>query len=816
MDEDSTILDMAEIDDNHSNNNHDNGDDNNHIHNNNNDHNHNNNNNDPNRNNNNNNTDHNHNNNNNNNNDHNHNNNNNNNNNTYFVPKTWNQYNTKHIYNQATPKRLNLSPFLQNKKRKTHHVCYYFMFSLYYKDFLLFYFFFVLQTFFFLMLLYNTQPSPIYHEFIESALKVKQESSIYVKDLFHYDQFLFVPRTFLLALQSGEKPFISFFKHENAAPGAIKCEPHNAVGLYLKKLQNKEQYQKDCMRIFKDRYLKGIYKFLIQFLTGSHHLKNSRNEKFWTVLTKTEGDKITFKKYSEIGEDQNDAKKKLIELWSDPAVEGLVGVVKSIDIHSADDSSVVTVCDLDSELEKQFNANQNKAQVESVMLLDDNSMYIHSWKEKNIVNLPEWIEPEEKHNFINIVNVAPTSAYIDAPTLKASDTVISSEHYDIILTSYIEDGLNAQIWNLHYKNAHELDRSLNAYRALFGGKTIMNWMQQKEYNIHYGVRMHKGIKDFQVFTKHHKKTHEIFNQHLNITDFYNKTELQDLNIVHVDNEEVEDIDISMFDDETIEDESESRIQSPQSTTIPTENKNTSRLKEEMDCSDDDDASDQHEKEDNDNDSVFARCKMMLQAIKNKAYSKPFEDAFDWKQMNEPNYPNVIKNPMDLSIVQQKLDNDQYETLHHFGKEARLIYQNATSFHNPGTPYYIAANKLAKKFEKEFKTVIDSFEVNDFTKRIAAVLLILIEQDIAAPFRMPANSNRTEFCDYYDIIKSPMDLGTIMNRIDSYTTFDKFATDLTLVFKNWCQYKPKDNFIHQQASKLLENAKTELDRFFPKV
>lgn len=58
--------------------------------------------------------------------------------------------------------------------------------------------------------------------------------------------------------------------------------------------------------------------------------------------------------------------------------------------------------------------------------------------------------------------------------------------------------------------------------------------------------------------------------------------------------------------------------------------------------------------------------------------------------------------------------------------------------------------------------------------------------------------------YYDIIKSPMDLGTIKTKVSTGQISDiqEFATDVRLTFENAMIFNPKDNWIHALAEKTL--------------
>lgn len=61
----------------------------------------------------------------------------------------------------------------------------------------------------------------------------------------------------------------------------------------------------------------------------------------------------------------------------------------------------------------------------------------------------------------------------------------------------------------------------------------------------------------------------------------------------------------------------------------------------------------------------------------------FHSPVDPVALNIPEYPNIIKHPMDLSTVQKKLRNKSYATIQDFDEDMRLIWSNAMLFNGVG-------------------------------------------------------------------------------------------------------------------------------------
>ncbi|EQB51886.1 hypothetical protein CGLO_08526 [Colletotrichum gloeosporioides Cg-14] len=68
------------------------------------------------------------------------------------------------------------------------------------------------------------------------------------------------------------------------------------------------------------------------------------------------------------------------------------------------------------------------------------------------------------------------------------------------------------------------------------------------------------------------------------------------------------------------------------------------------------------------------------------------------------YYEVIKEPMDLSTMETKLEADQYATPEDFIRDAKLIFDNCRKYNNESTPYAKSANKLEKYMWQQIKAI----------------------------------------------------------------------------------------------------------------
>ena len=93
---------------------------------------------------------------------------------------------------------------------------------------------------------------------------------------------------------------------------------------------------------------------------------------------------------------------------------------------------------------------------------------------------------------------------------------------------------------------------------------------------------------------------------------------------------------------------------------------------------------------------------LLSSLQNSANAWPFLQPVNKDEVLD--YYEVIKQPMDLSTMEQKLEQDAYETPEDFIRDATLIYNNCRQYNGETTPYHKAANKLDKEMWKKIKEV----------------------------------------------------------------------------------------------------------------
>lgn len=99
---------------------------------------------------------------------------------------------------------------------------------------------------------------------------------------------------------------------------------------------------------------------------------------------------------------------------------------------------------------------------------------------------------------------------------------------------------------------------------------------------------------------------------------------------------------------------------------------------------------------------FAVMTHLLSEMQNHPSAWPFVQPVSREEV--PDYYEVIKEPMDLGTMEQKLESDKYEQMDDFIYDAKLIFNNCRSYNNETTTYYKNATKLEKFLVSKVKEI----------------------------------------------------------------------------------------------------------------
>jgi len=99
---------------------------------------------------------------------------------------------------------------------------------------------------------------------------------------------------------------------------------------------------------------------------------------------------------------------------------------------------------------------------------------------------------------------------------------------------------------------------------------------------------------------------------------------------------------------------------------------------------------------------FDELRKLLDNFMEQEEVAPFLEPVDWETLGLPEYPEIIKEPMDLGTIKSKLSSGKYKEPFDFTKDMRLVWENAMTFNQAGSPIYDVAQNFQRLFERKYE------------------------------------------------------------------------------------------------------------------
>jgi len=101
---------------------------------------------------------------------------------------------------------------------------------------------------------------------------------------------------------------------------------------------------------------------------------------------------------------------------------------------------------------------------------------------------------------------------------------------------------------------------------------------------------------------------------------------------------------------------------------------------------------------------MTKCRNLVQALLQHRHSWLFKEPVDPIKLGIPNYPTIIKNPMDVGTVKEKLVAGMYGDVDEFGADVRLVWNNAIKFNGRESEVGKSAMEMSQYFEERFRKI----------------------------------------------------------------------------------------------------------------
>lgn len=143
----------------------------------------------------------------------------------------------------------------------------------------------------------------------------------------------------------------------------------------------------------------------------------------------------------------------------------------------------------------------------------------------------------------------------------------------------------------------------------------------------------------------------------------------------------------------------------------------------------------------------------------------------------PDYNRIIQRPMDLQSIRENLRQKRYQSREEFLADVNQIVENSTLYNGPKSSLTIIAQRMLQKCverlgEKEERLMRLEKVINPLLDDNDQVALTFILDNVVNaklktmseswPFLKPVNKKQVK--DYYNVIKRPMDLDTISQKV----------------------------------------------------
>lgn len=112
--------------------------------------------------------------------------------------------------------------------------------------------------------------------------------------------------------------------------------------------------------------------------------------------------------------------------------------------------------------------------------------------------------------------------------------------------------------------------------------------------------------------------------------------------------------------------------------------------------------------------AMRKCSDLLREMSKLPQARWFLEPVDPIKLQIPDYPKIIKTPMDFSTIRANIEGGVYETIDSFAEDMRLVFRNAITFNAARDNIVnINAREVSAKFEDRFRMILSQMESTSY-------------------------------------------------------------------------------------------------------
>jgi transcription initiation factor TFIID subunit 2 len=181
----------------------------------------------------------------------------------------------------------------------------------------------------------------------------------------------------------------------------------------------------------------------------------------------------------------------------------------------------------------------------------------------------------------------------------------------------------------------------------------------------------------------------------------------------------------------------------------------------------------------------------------------FYDPVD--EEDAPGYKDVVKTPMDLQTISEKLQSGKYPAPGNLLADMELITKNAEAYNGADDEITEGAHAVAAAFKKYWVNAgLGSANVafdspDDWISKATSTIETVLAHPSSEPFAQPVSERTAP--GYSRLIKRPMDFSTILFNLqrNSYGSPGQVIDDVAQIFQNCRIYNPPGDEIRAMGS-----------------